>query len=154
MHLIAVYRDLESLGCAEDVCCAGMFHSIYGTEKFQGFTLPLEGRGEVRALVGERAERLAYLNCAVDRASRSQALDRADGTSYPILDRITGEEIELSRHDFDDLCRVHLIDWLEQVQSRMSGTIAGQAIERWPSGLGGSAALSYRRVFGPADNER
>ena len=39
-----------------------MFHSIYGTERFQGFTLPLERRGEISALIGERAERLAYLN--------------------------------------------------------------------------------------------
>src|SRR5580698_4935166 len=107
-HLIAVYRDLESLGCPEDVCRAGMFHSIYGTEKFQGFTLPLERRGEVRALIGDRAERLAYLNCAMDRASFDQALDSADGPNR-IVDRITGETIEVSRADFDDLCRVHLI---------------------------------------------
>ena len=53
----------------------GMFHSIYGTERFQGFTLPLERRGEVRDLIGERAERLAYLNCAMDRASFDRALD-------------------------------------------------------------------------------
>ena len=38
-HLIAVFRDLERAGCTEDVCRAGMFHSIYGTEKFQGFTV-------------------------------------------------------------------------------------------------------------------
>ena len=43
-HLIAVFRSLESHGCPQDVCRAGMFHSIYGTEKFQGFTLPLERR--------------------------------------------------------------------------------------------------------------
>ena len=35
-------------GCPEDVCRAGMFHSIYGTEKFQGFTLPLGRRDDVR----------------------------------------------------------------------------------------------------------
>ncbi len=58
-HLIAVFRDLEADGCSEDVCRAGMFHSIYGTEKFQGFTLPLERRDEVRSLIGERAEFLA-----------------------------------------------------------------------------------------------
>ena len=34
--------------------------------------------GEVRALIGERAERLAYLNCAMDRASFDAALERAD----------------------------------------------------------------------------
>ena len=68
-HLIAVYRLLESQGYEQDVCRAGMFHSIYGTEKFQGFTLPLGRRDEVRDLIGDRAERLAYLNCAMDRGS-------------------------------------------------------------------------------------
>ena len=33
-----------------------MFHSIYGTEKFQGFTFPLERRDEVRTLIGDRAD--------------------------------------------------------------------------------------------------
>ena len=32
----AVYRDLESQGFSEDVCRAGLLHSIYGTELFQG----------------------------------------------------------------------------------------------------------------------
>src|SRR5438132_14334420 len=75
-HLIAVFRLLESQGCPQDVCRAGMFHSIYGTERFQGFTLPLERRDEVRALIGDRAERLAYLNCAMDRASFDRAVDQ------------------------------------------------------------------------------
>ena len=75
-HLIAVYRLLESQGYGQDVCRAGMFHSIYGTEKFQGFTLPLDRRDEVRTLIGDRAEHLAYLNCAMDRASFDRALDQ------------------------------------------------------------------------------
>ena len=93
-HLIAVYRRLESQGYPEDVCRAGMFHSIYGTEKFQGFTLPLERRGEVRALIGDRAERLAYLNCAMDRASFDRVLDQVV-EPYRIIDRITGDEVPL-----------------------------------------------------------
>src|SRR4051794_36779853 len=68
-HLIAVSRTLEAQSFPEEVYRAGMFHSIYGTERFQGFKLPLERRDEVRALIGERAERLAYLNCAMNRAS-------------------------------------------------------------------------------------
>lgn len=39
-HLIAVYRSLEAQGYPEDVCRAGMFHSIYGTERFQGLSYP------------------------------------------------------------------------------------------------------------------
>ena len=58
-HLIGVYRLMETEGCSHEVCRAGMFHSIYGTEKFQGFKLPLERRQEVRDLIGPRAERLA-----------------------------------------------------------------------------------------------
>src|SRR5438270_6577327 len=56
-HLIAVYRLMEAHGCSEDACRAGMFHSLYGTERFQGFKIPLERRSEVRALIGDRAER-------------------------------------------------------------------------------------------------
>src|SRR5207244_5277196 len=38
-HAIGVYQDLKSWGADEDLCRAGMFHSIYGTEKFQRFAL-------------------------------------------------------------------------------------------------------------------
>src|SRR5439155_21070651 len=108
-HLIGVYRDMEDRGCPEELCRAGMFHSIYGTELFQGFKLPLESRPEIRDLIGERAERLAYLNCALDRGSFDRALEQ-DCKACRITDRLTGEEITLSPEDFDDLCRVHLYD--------------------------------------------
>jgi hypothetical protein len=42
---------------------------------FQGFTLPLERRPEVRDLIGERAERLPYLTCFVDRDSLNRAAE-------------------------------------------------------------------------------
>ena len=54
-HLVAVYRLMESGGCTEELCRAGMFHSIYGTQQFQGFKLGLELRPEIRALAGDRA---------------------------------------------------------------------------------------------------
>src|SRR5262249_30681143 len=90
-HLVAVYRLMAAEGCNEELCRAGMFHSIYGTEQFQGFKLGLERRAEVCELIGERAERLGYLNCAMHRP----AFDRAviEGTQpYRFTDRITGEE--------------------------------------------------------------
>ncbi len=150
-HLIAVYRDLESLGCPEDVCRAGMFHSIYGTEKFQGFTLPLERRAEVRALIGDRAEQLAYLNCAMDRASFDRALDRGD-EPYPIIDRLSGAEVKLARHDFDDLCRVHLIDWLEQVPRSKEWDYRRAGYAKMAQRLGGQAAKSFEQVYSGAES--
>lgn len=145
-HLIAVYRLLESQGYGQDVCRAGMFHSIYGTEKFQGFTLPLGRRDEVRALIGDRAERLAYLNCAMDRGSFDRALSRRDAP-YPIVDRITGESVELSRADFDDLCRVHLFDWLEQVPRSREWDYRRASYRRMAERLGPSAEEDYERTY-------
>ncbi len=145
-HLIAVYRDLKAQNCPEDVCRAGMFHSIYGTEKFQGFTLPLERCGDVRALVGERAEYLAYLNCAMDRASFDRALEQP-AEPYRVRDRLTGEDVLLSRRDFDDLCRVHLFDWLEQVPRCREWDYRRSAYRCMAERLGRSAQTAYQRVF-------
>jgi hypothetical protein len=144
-HLIGVYRYLQSQGCAEEVCLAGMFHSIYGTELFQGFTLPLERRPEVRGLIGERAERLAYLNCAMDRASFDRALDQSG--PFRIVDRLTGREVELSPDDFDDLCRVHLFDWLEQAPRSENPSYRRGAYRRMAERLGKAAEMEYESVF-------
>jgi hypothetical protein len=145
-HLVGVYRYMKERGCGEDACRAGMFHSIYGTELFQGFKLPLERRPEVRALIGERAERLAYVNCAADRAT----LDRAarGGPPFRITDRLTGEVVEMTAGDFDDLCRVHLYDWLEQVPRSAKWDYRRAGYRGIAERLGGIALESYDRVFG------
>ncbi|SRR5579871_31254 len=145
-HLVGVYRDMEAAGCTEEVCRAGMFHSIYGTERFQGFKLPLERRGEVRGLIGDRAERLAYVNCAMDRPSFDRILEQAAGP-YRFKDRLTGEEIQLSERDFDDLCRVHLYDWLEQVPRSRDWDYRRAAYRRMAERLGPPAVAAYERVF-------
>jgi hypothetical protein len=146
-HVIAVYRLMHDEGCSEEACRAGLFHSIYGTELFQGFKLPPERRPEVRTLIGDRAEQLAYVNCAMDRAS----FDRAaleDAESYRVVLRDCGEEVRLSRADFDDLCRVHLYDWLEQVPRTQRGwDYRRAAYRRLAERLGEQAREAYDRVF-------
>lgn len=143
-HLIGVYRDLEAWGAEPDVCRAGMFHSIYGTERFRGFTLPLEMREQIRGLIGERAERLGYINCAMDRASFDRAVQNGGG---PIKDRISGDHVEISAADFDELCRVHLCDWLEQVPRSKEWDYRRAAYRQMAKRLGGTALASYDRVF-------
>ena len=146
-HLVNIYRLMETEGCTEEVCQAGMFHSIYGTEAFQGFKLPLESRAQVRDMIGERAEQLAYLNCAMDRATFDQAVEQP-GEPYRFVDRITREDVVLSRADFDDLCRVHLYDWLEQVpRSRFGWGYRRAAYRKMAERLGATAVQAYERVF-------
>jgi Domain of unknown function (DUF6817) len=145
-HAIGVYNDLRSWGSDEEVCRAGLFHSIYGTEGFQRFTLPLERRDEVRALTSERAERLAYLNCAMDRASFDAAVERA-APPYRFRDRLADQGVELSEADFDDLCTIHLCDWCEQVPRSKRYSYRTDAYGRLAQRLGGVALASYRRVL-------
>jgi hypothetical protein len=145
-HLVRVYRDLQSWGCAEDVCRAGMFHSIYGTQRFQKFCLPLERRSEVRELIGERAERLAWVNCVMDRGSFDAVIDERHGP-YRLRSRLGDDPIELTREEFDDLCRLHLCDWLEQVPRSRDWEYRRAAYERMARRLGGVAAAAHDRVY-------
>ena len=146
-HLVSLYRLMEAEGCSDEACRAGMFHSIYGTELFQGFKLPLESRAEVRALIGERPEWIAYLNCAMDRASFDEAA-LGNGETYRFIDRLTRQPVEMTRADFDDLCRVHLYDWLEQApRSRHGWGYRRAGYRRLAERLGTKAQAAYDRVF-------
>jgi hypothetical protein len=146
-HLIAVYRLMKERGCDEELCQAGMFHSIYGTEKFQGFKLPLERRAELRDLIGMRAEHLAYCNCAMDRASFDRTVEE-NTEPFHILDRLTGDTIALSAAELDDLCAVHLYDWLEQAPRSRYGLEYRQAsYRRMAERLGDKAVAAYNQVF-------
>lgn len=64
-HLVGTYRFLRLRNAEPDICLAGLYHSVYGTSQFRN-PAPAE-REAIRARIGERAERLAWLFCAVDR---------------------------------------------------------------------------------------
>lgn len=145
-HLIGVYKLMQEQGCSDETCRAGMFHSIYGTERFQGFKLALERRAEVRDLIGARAERLAYLNCAMDRSTFDSAVKQT-GERFAITDRLTGEEVTLARKDFDDLCHIHLYDWLEQAPRSQEWGYRREAYRDMAARLGAQAQQAYDRVF-------
>lgn len=149
-HLVAVHRDLEKWGCRQAVCRAGMFHSIYGTELFQKFSLPIERRDEVRDLIGERAEHLGYLNCAMDRPSFDANFDAespGQGPARRMIDRLTGETLQLSPDDFQDLSTIQVCDWLEQVARSKKWDYRRDAYRKMAHHLGGVARSCYETVF-------
>ena len=148
-HAIGVYNDLKEWGCSEEIARVGLFHSIYGTELFQGFTLPLERRDEIRELIGERAERIAWLNCALDRPHFDQEIRKSSGP-YEVLDRFRGEIVPVSDEDFCDLCVVHLCDWLEQVGRCGAWDYRRTGYRDLALRLGGQALERYERTFAEA----
>ena len=148
-HAIGVYNDLKEWGWDEELANTGLFHSIYGTQLFQGFTLPLEYRAEVRALIGERAEFLSWLNCAIDRAFFDQQVLRPQGP-YQVLDRFSGKLVDLSDEDFNALCFLHLCDWLEQVGRAQSWDYRRTAYANLADRVGGIGKQRYAEVFADA----
>lgn len=59
-HLVGTADLLAQWNCEMDVVLAGLCHSVYGTDSFHTVTIDPSRRDEVRALIGERAEQLAW----------------------------------------------------------------------------------------------
>lgn len=144
-HCLAVGNLLASWDCTDDVCVAGICHSLYGTEVSRAAPLGLDRRSELRAIIGEQAEQIAYLNCAMDRRSLDLAI-LSRRPSYRLRDRLTRSVCETTPAVFDDLLRVHLADWIEQVPHSTIGAYRRDtyaAIAQW---LGGRPLESYNRL--------
>jgi hypothetical protein len=59
-HLVGVYNILRKCSFSEDVCVAGLFHSVYGTQAFKLSIVDKNCRNEVKELIGEYAECLVW----------------------------------------------------------------------------------------------
>lgn len=145
-HLKGVQSVLRNWNAPEYLANAGLFHSIYGTEGFQGFALPLSERDSVRALIGNSAEKLAWTFCMLDRWTMDEHLlqwkpgDPLQETyillSRPELGRFP---ITLSQQEWIDFVELTLADFLEQVE----GAAAKEnPIYFWKKG----EAYTYRRL--------
>ena len=151
-HAIGVYNDLKEWGWKEDLARIGLFHSIYGTQLFQGFTLPLEKREEIRGLIGDQAEFVCYLNCALDRPHFDQQFLKPTGP-YQILDRFTDQVIDVADEDFNLLCTLHLCDWLEQVARSDAWDYRRTAYHNLAVREGGIGRQRYDAVFAEAPEQ-
>lgn len=145
-HAIGVYRSMKLWRADDELCRAALFHSIYGTEGFQDLTLPVSRRGELRDLIGERAELLVYANCAMDRDS-FHALVEQDLQRYILGDRLSGGTIDLSRAQYQDLLRLHLCDFLEQVERSGAWNAQRSSFAAMARRLGQPALDAYQDVF-------
>jgi len=145
-HLVSVFNDVRSWGGSQYLARSGMFHSIYGTQLFQGFTLPVERRDELKALIGEDAEWIAFLNCFVHREPFDQAI--LDGsTDYVVHNRETGESYQLTEQNWRDLIFLHLCDWLEQIERLHWWDYRREAWIAMADYLGGVAKEKYLEVM-------
>ena len=80
-------------------------------------------RPALRALIGDRAEFIAYMNCVMDRASLDKAVCELQADDerkeFIVQSRVEngGECIAMTREQLRDLMIVHFADWAQQVAS-------------------------------------
>lgn len=151
-HVIGVYNYLKQRGCEEAICDAGMFHSIYGTELFTKFALSLDRRDELKELIGERAENLGYLFCAMKREPFDEAVFQEKGP-WPLEDRFTGETVMLDEDVFQDMLLLQVYDWLEQVARLGWWDYRRKGYQQMAKRLGGEAWEEYQKVFAQENAE-
>ena len=111
-HLSKTCELLESLGASKEVCMAGALHSIYGTTVFKNKSLDIKERPLVKYVVGEYAERLAYLFC---RAPRPFEVSRNEKEYY--LTTVDGSE-KVSKKELNNLTLICAANSSEQRLSK------------------------------------
>ncbi len=106
-HLLGTRRLLVGWGERPALCDAGLFHSAYGTEYF-----PVDrpaAREEVREVIGDDAEEIAWLWCTIRR-------DSID-TTGPVVtaSRRDGQPIDLDDGRAADVATLWAADTVEQI---------------------------------------
>jgi hypothetical protein len=90
-HLKGTYELLRDWRNPDEVCVAGLFHSVYGTENLTASILDLSYRTQVQALIGRRSEELALLFGIADRTA---LLTRNTLPPYHVVRHDSGETVD------------------------------------------------------------
>jgi hypothetical protein len=109
-HLLGTEALLKEWEMWPEVRLAGLYHSIYGTNIFSVQSAGFGEREKVQALIGMKAEWLAYLFCVADRP---RAFFNAYDT-YSIIHRFTGDIIPITKEERRDLLVIEAANQIEQ----------------------------------------
>jgi hypothetical protein len=134
-HLRGTYDVLLRWNCADEVCLAGLYHSVYGTDVFKTVTVTPDARDKVEAAIGGTAERLAFLYCALVRESLYDNLSTG-GPPYRVRNRLDDTPMELSVEEYAKLVTIDLANRLEQMpHSRWSQEQFARDRERYVAAI-------------------
>ncbi len=116
-HLQGTWDILDGWGQPEELCCAGLFHSVYGSESFDRPTFSGDERATLQRVLGVEVERLIFLFCTLDRArflDTVEPLGALPDEGLPAWNWRTGEEFLLSAEDAARLLVIELANLAEQ----------------------------------------
>ncbi|MGI0120437.1 DUF6817 domain-containing protein [Zooshikella sp. RANM57] len=145
-HSTRVYICMKGWGCADHICDAAFFQSVYGTQTWQRKVLPIEQRSELTDLIGEKAERLVFTSCFMERGSFYEQLQDNKKT-FPLIHRINGELITLTQHEYDELATIQLADFLQEYLFVNGSLLRNTPVEALAKRAGGGGLSALRCIM-------
>lgn len=142
-HLLSVHAGLTVWWMPLRVRLGGLLHSIYGTERFTGFSLPPGNRQPVIDLVGIEAEALAYASCMI----RREDFDAGAPRDRRRFESRFGEDIVLDDSAFNAFCAIHLCDWLDQVERTGEWSYRYETYHWIANYLGGAPLGTFNWIY-------
>lgn len=112
-HLLGTRALLVQWEASPDICDAGLFHAVYGTEIFDTAIVDQSDRVIVRELIGEKAERLAWLFCCMQR--ERFVLEASHRAPDHIFNHATGEPVPITPDEVSALANLIVANRLEQL---------------------------------------
>ncbi len=123
-HLIGIQHVLTCWKQPVHLQLAGLVHGVYSTDKNNNRVSTQEERRIVQDVVGDSAERLAYLFNIVPRASLVAIAAKYDSVAeaeYRISQSTKNRVFLLSGHDVRDLILLHVANIVEQCEAPNGG---------------------------------
>jgi hypothetical protein len=152
-HLVGTREILLSWKGSPELCTAGLFHSVYGTESFRIATVDPGDRATVQEVIGPASEQIVFLFSVMSQESFETALEGR--SRYRILDRTNQQWTDLHPEMFRNLCNLSAANWLEQRQ-RLPESYRELGLERYRRMLGlvlPGATAALRAAYGfPEDD--
>ena len=112
-HLLGTYRILKKWNSSEDICLAGLYHSIYGNYSYRKSLVNLEQRGIINDAIGSDAEKLVYYYCLEDRKHFPSNFEQVN--EFKLINYRDKKEIILTQTELSALITIRLADHLEQL---------------------------------------
>ena len=150
-HLHGTEALLRRWGAREALCLAGLYHAVYGTDGIVGSLASVGARIRIAELIGDEAERIAYLYGACARDAFHPRIGAPDELRF--ADRFAGTEYPIDADQLRDFCELSVANELELAFGSSPFRAKHRAslrdlFERMSPHLSEAARTAYRQRLG------
>jgi len=117
-HLIGTSRIVEAWGQPRATIDAALFHSVYGTDVYRRRSISPVRRADVRARIGEDAERLVWFFSQIDRGDLRKRLQEGGGSAPLVVRSAEGTgSVTILPGDAFALLTIYMANEFEQTRA-------------------------------------